>query len=48
MTEPTPGENKDTDRTEEDMTAEDRRDLVEITDEDIGEDDLDSDSIYFY
>ena len=45
---PTPREKKDTDRTEEDKTAEDRRDLIEITDEDTGEDDLDLDWDYFY
>ena len=44
----TPGEKKDTDRTEEDKTAEDRRDVIVITDEDIGEDNLDSDLGYFY
>ena len=44
--EPAPGE-KDTDKTEGDRTIEDRRDIIEITDE---EDDLDSDSDldYFY
>ena len=44
------GEKKDRDRREEDKTAEDRRDLIEITDEDIGQDnlDLDSDLDYFY
>ena len=44
---PTPREKKDTDRTEEDKTAEDRRDLIEITDK---EENLDSDLDldYFY
>ena len=45
---PTQGEKKDTGRTEEDKTAEDRRNVIEITDEDIGEADLDSDLEYFY
>ena len=44
---PIPGEKKDTDRTEENKTTEDRRDFTEITDK---EDNLDSDSDldYFY
>ena len=44
------GERKETDRTEEDKAAEDRRDLIEITDKNRGEDNLnsDSDSDYFY
>ena len=48
--EPTPGERKDTDRTEENKTTEDKIDLIEITDGDIEEHDLDldSDSDYFY
>ena len=47
---PTPRKKKDTDRTEDDKTTEDGRDLIEITDEDIEEDDLDSDLDldYFY
>ena len=40
--EPTPEEKKDTDRTEEDKKAEDRN-LIEITNKDIGDDDVDLD-----
>ena len=45
--EPTPTEKKETDKTEESKATEDRRDLIEITDE---EDDLvlDFDSDYSY
>ena len=39
--EPTSGEKKDADRTKETKTTEDRRNFIEITDE---EDNLDSDS----
>ena len=40
VSETTPGEKKNIDRTKEDKTAEDRRELIEITDEDIEEDNL--------
>ena len=47
MPEPDPGEKKNMDRTEENKTIEDRRDLGEITDKE-DKFDLDSDSVYLF
>ena len=44
VSEPTPGEEKDMDRIEENKTTEDRRDLIVITDK---KNDLDFDYLYY-